>query len=156
MALERDAALPGNEIVLAEQLGLGGALAAGHFNTKIEQLLGASGYGGLAGDDAARIEVDDVGHALGERCVGGDFDDGSDRVAGWSAETGREEDEVGTGSGLRGDALHVAAGSAQEAQTRRGCVLREVEDIAHWSHAAFARRACGFYCVGGETVFDVA
>ena len=42
-ALERDAALPGDEVVLAEQLGLGEALAARHLNAQIEQLVGACG-----------------------------------------------------------------------------------------------------------------
>ena len=40
-ALERDAALPGDEVVLAEQLGLGEAFAARHLNAQVEQLLGA-------------------------------------------------------------------------------------------------------------------
>jgi len=68
--LEGDPALPGNEVVLAELFGFGEALAACHFNAQVEKLFGALRDGGLSSDDAACVEVDDVGHALSELRVG--------------------------------------------------------------------------------------
>lgn len=64
--LQRDSALPGDEVVLAELFGLGEAVAARHFDTQVQKLFGALGDAGLSGDDAAGVEVDDVCHALGE------------------------------------------------------------------------------------------
>src|SRR5579863_3915027 len=141
--LERDAAFPGDEIILAEELGLGGALAAGYLNAQLQKIFGGGGNGALAGDDAACIEVDDVAHALGKCGVGGDLDHGCDGVAGGRAEAGCEEHEVGSRAHLCGHALDVVAWSAEQRQAWCSRVLREIENIAHWGHSALARRACG-------------
>ena len=64
--------------------------------------------------------------------VGGDLDDGSDGVAGGSAEPGREEDDVRAGADLRGDALHVAARGTEEIEAGAGGVFGVVENGADW------------------------
>src|SRR6185437_10535946 len=154
--LKRDAAFPGDEIVLAELFGFGVARAARYFNAQIEKLISASRDGGFAGDDAAGVEVNDISHPVGELRVGGDLDDGCDRVAGGSAEACSEEDEICTGSSLCGHTLDIVAGSAEQREAGRRGILREVQHIAHGSDAALACSACGLDGVGDEAVFDVS
>jgi len=139
--LQRDAALPGDEIVLAKLLGFGQFLAACNFDAQVKEFLGAFGDGGLSGDDAARVEVDDVAHASGECGVGGDLDHGRDGIAGWRAKPRSEEDEICACARLRSHTFHVVPGGAK--QSEAGCpdVLGEVEDVTDRRRAAFARRA---------------
>ena len=64
--LERDAALPRDEVVLAEFFGLGEAVAARYLDAQLEKLVCAPRDRGLSGDDTAGVEIDDVGHAISQ------------------------------------------------------------------------------------------
>jgi hypothetical protein len=154
--LERDAAFPGDEVVLAVLFGLGEAVTARHFDAQIEKLLGALWDRGSSSDDAACVEVDDVGHAFGELRVGRDLDDRRNGITGGRAKTGGKEDEVGSCAGLSCYAFDVVAGSAEEREAGSGGVVGKVEDISNRGDAAFASCAGGFDGVSDEAVFDIA
>lgn len=64
--LKRDAAFPGNKIVLRQGFCLGARLAAGNLNHSVKDRFAHFLDGRLAGDDSARIDINNVRHALGE------------------------------------------------------------------------------------------
>ncbi len=64
--LEGDAAFPGDEVVLGEEFGFCVEVAAGCLDYAVQNLLTDLFDGFFARDDAARVDVNDVRHALGE------------------------------------------------------------------------------------------
>src|SRR5450432_1432275 len=129
--LERDAALPGNEIVLSEQLSFGETIAARHFDRQFENFFSSFGDSHFAADHSAGIEVNDVAHPLGGFGVCGDLHHRSYGVAGGRTEAGGEQHEIGAGAGLSGNALDVVAWRAEEVEPRRGGVLWKIEHVTY-------------------------
>ena len=154
--LQGYASFPGDEVVLAKGFGVGEALAAGGFEDEVEDALAHFGKGRLAAQDGAGIEVDDVGHAIGEGAVGGEFEDGSDGIAGGGAEASGEEDKIRACADLSGDGLDIVAGRAEQGESAGGGVLGIIEDIGNGSGAGFARGSGGLDGVGEQAVADVA
>src|SRR5689334_1201030 len=81
-----NSALPGNEIGLAFGFGAGEDFSAGRANDEIENVFAHFFNSGFSGNDGASVDVDAVGHFLGEVGIGGKFDNGRDGIAGWRAE----------------------------------------------------------------------
>ena len=107
MALQRHPALPRNEIVLPQQLGLREPFSARDLDADFEQLPGALWNVRFARNDSTRIEVDNVSHVFRERGVRRDLDHRSNRISRRRAQAGGEKNEVRARSGLSRDAFHV-------------------------------------------------
>jgi len=123
---QRNAALPGEEVVLAEGDGFGGVFSAGGGDDEFEHFFAHLFDGFFAGDDGAGVEVDEVGHATGEVGVGGDFEGGADGIAGGGAEAGGEEHHVAAAAGEGCGAFDVVAGGAVEGEA---AVLADVRRV---------------------------
>src|ERR1035437_8457077 len=87
---ERNSALPGDEIVLPERLGLGSDLAAGHLDDRFEYCLSHLFDCRLARDDRAGVDVNNVRHTSSEIGIGRDLDYRCHRIAGRRPQAGRE------------------------------------------------------------------
>ncbi len=141
---------------MRQKLGLGASFAAGDLNDAIENRFAHVLDGSFAGDDAAGVDVDDVGHAAGELGVCGELQNRGDGIAGGRAEAGGKENNVSAGADLRADAFDVAAGSALEIQAGLGGVLGIVECAGDGRGAAFLGGAGGLHGVGKQAVADVS
>src|SRR5580704_5840967 len=91
---ERDSSFPGNEIVLREHLRLSADFSAGNLNYAFKDRFPHFLNIGLARDDAARVDVDDVGHTLRETRISRDFQNWRNRVSCRRTQPGREENHI--------------------------------------------------------------
>src|SRR5579859_109021 len=84
--LEGNSAFPGNKIILGEELRFCASVSAGDLDHAFKNCFAHFFDTGLAGDDAARVNIDDVGHALSKTRVGRDFQNGGNGITRWRAQ----------------------------------------------------------------------
>ena len=116
---------PDGDLAVAGQLALG-ALAGGDPQRLVEHLAGQR-FHRLAVQIAAGVHVHLARQQLVARCGGDELHRRHEREVGDRAVAGHEEDQVGTGGDLAGDALQIVAGAVHEVQPRFGDRRRVVD-----------------------------
>ena len=154
--LQRDVTLPWKKIFLTELLGFALSATGGDFDNEIEQIVCQSFDGNTTVDDGAGIEIDDVGHAFGERSGSGNFHHGANRITGRSTQASGKHHYVGMGAGHGRGGFHVTARGTEKIKTRFRDLLWVIENINHWRGATLFSCSSGFDRISGETITDVA
>src|SRR5581483_10852546 len=112
LVLQRYASLPGNEIFLIVQFGLGAHFAARDLDHKIKNLFAGFLDACTGTDDRTSVEVDDVRHALRQRGIGRELHDRRDGITSRRAKASGKEHHARPRAYLRSHAFHVIAGGA--------------------------------------------
>src|SRR5207248_3932501 len=104
----------------------------------------------------ARVDVNNVAHAVRERGVGRKLYDRCDRVPGRRAQRGGEQDDAGAGADLRVYALNVIPWSALKVAPRLGGILWLINNRADRRCSALFGGTPRFHGVGEQTVTHVS
>src|SRR5712691_5141903 len=153
---ELHSSLPGNEIVLPQRFGLGSNLSTGDLDDRFENRLPHFFKALLARDDRAGVDVNNVLHPLGKIGIGGDLNNRSYRVASWSTEASRKQNNIGPSGYLSCHTFDVIAWRALQVESWFGGIFRVIEHCGDRRRAALTGRARGFHRIRHQTVFDIA
>nr|GFC79149.1 hypothetical protein [Tanacetum cinerariifolium] len=153
--LSRHAALPRNEVCLAVAHGAH-FQATGHLNNVVQDALAGLFDGFFAINHGAGIQVDDVGHALGQLGVRADFDNRCDGVAGGRAEASGEKYYVGPRAYFSSRAFHIVAGGAEQVEAGFGHEFGIVEHGHYRRRTTLASCPRRFHGVRNQAIANIA